>query len=87
MIIRHGFYPFLFMRGLFFWGLIILGLILLVVIVWAVVRRGKQNVTAVSPTITTNQEDTALTILRERFARGEISKAEYDEIYQSLVAS
>jgi uncharacterized membrane protein len=87
MIIRHGFYPFLFMRGLFFWGLIILALILLGVIVWIIVRRGKRTNTAVSPVMTTDQEDTALTILRERFARGEISKAEYDEIHQILVTS
>ncbi|MEJ2746804.1 MAG: SHOCT domain-containing protein [Anaerolineae bacterium] len=87
MIIRHGFYPFLFMRGLFFWGLIILGLIVLGIIVWTIVRRGRHNGTAFVPAMNTNQEDTALTILRERFARGEISKAEYDEMHQALVSS
>lgn len=87
MIIRHGFYPFLFMRGLFFWGLIILALLLLGVVVWVVVQRGRRDDTAVAPIIPTHQEDTALIILRERFARGEISKAEYDEMYQTLVSS
>ena len=37
--------------------------------------------------IISSSEDSALIILRERFARGEISNTEYDEMRQTLVSS
>jgi uncharacterized membrane protein len=65
---------------LFFWG----GLIALaVVIVRAISGSGLQrsvNSASSSPLM----HNTALNILRERYARGEISKAEYDEMHDNF---
>ncbi len=55
------------------WGWIS-GLIILAIIIWLVIRIVNQN---------TSQKQTdrrsALNILKERYARGEISKEEYEE--------
>lgn len=60
------------------WGWII-GFILLASIIWIVVRYANQN-------NRTNQtaSKSALDILNERYARGEINKNEYDEIKKSI---
>jgi len=46
--------------------------------------RKRQAVPTASSMIKTDKQDSAITILRERFAQGEISKEEYDEMHQSL---
>ncbi len=56
---------------LLFWGLVIVGLVL--GIRW-LVRRGREP-----------RADSALTILRERYARGEISKEEFEAKKRDLV--
>ncbi len=55
--------------GMIFWILILVGIVAL--IVWAVQKSGRTEVLAV--------EETALDILKKRFAYGEIDKAEYEE--------
>ena len=61
-----------------FWG----GLIALVVVaVRAFSGAGQSTGSADSPTSTDN---TALNILKERYARGEISKAEFEEMRDNL---
>ena len=60
------------------WGWI-LGLIVIVAIVWLVVRSTNQ---AGNPN-TTNSKS-ALDILKERYARGEIDKEEYEEKKKDL---
>ena len=82
-MIMHGFGV-----PIFFLGLIVLGLIVLGVVVFALamVLRSRGNAPA-APTMMTSSQDSALTILRERFARGEISQTEYDEMRQILTSS
>lgn len=55
--------------GMIFWILILVGIVALVV--WAVQKSGKAEIVA--------KEETALDILKKRYARGEIDKAEYEE--------
>ena len=50
----------------------ILGFILLVLVVWFILRNYSQNSGA-------NQSRSALDILKERYARGEIDKKEFEE--------
>jgi putative membrane protein len=63
--------------GLFmlvFWGLIIVGLVLLVRWLWDQGRHGSGSAPADAP----------LEILKRRYARGEISKEDYDRMKQDL---
>lgn len=58
-----------------FWVLIIVGIVLL--IAWLV--RGSQAQRPAGPS-----EDRALTLLRERFARGEISQEQFEQMRRTL---
>jgi putative membrane protein len=65
----HGFYG----HG---WGMgwsWILGLVVLMTIIWLVVKVAIQNNT------TQSKDKSALDILKERYAKGEISKEEFEE--------
>ncbi|MCZ7574395.1 MAG: SHOCT domain-containing protein [Ardenticatenaceae bacterium] len=63
---------------LLFWG----GLIVLIVFgVQALARSGRREGSAVGSPST---DKTALDILKERYARGEITKAEYEEMRRDL---
>ncbi len=72
---------------LIFWVIIIVGIVLLVVYL---VRRGGAPYAGMPPTgmppmgATMGGEDRALQILKERYAKGEISKEEYDRMSQDL---
>jgi len=61
---------------LLWWGLIVLGIVALVRVSFG---RGP-------PGFRRSEEDSALAILRERFARGEIDKAEFEERKRDLSA-
>jgi putative membrane protein len=65
-----GFVGWIFM--LLFWGLIIVGLILVVRWLWDQGRPG------------TGGADSPLEILKRRYARGEISKEDFDRMKQDL---
>jgi len=65
-----GFVGWIFM--LVFWGLIIVGLVLVVRWLWDQGRPG------------TGGADSSLEILKRRYARGEISKEEFDRMKQDL---
>ena len=55
--------------GMIFWVLILIGIVVLVI--WAVQKSGGQSVVA--------QNETALDILKKRYAGGEIDKEEFEE--------
>lgn len=59
---------------LLFWGLIIIGLVLLVRWLWNQPRHGTSSGGIEAP----------LDILKRRYARGEITKEEYDRMKQDL---
>jgi len=61
------------------WGWII-GLIVLVLIVWLIVKTTTQN-----RSLEQNQGKSALDILKERYARGEIDKKEFEEKKKDLM--
>ena len=61
------------------WGWII-GLILLVLVIWLVVRSTTQNAASENKT-----EETALDVLKKRYARGEISKEEFEDKKKDLI--
>jgi putative membrane protein len=63
---------------LVFWGLIIVGLVLVVRWLW---DHGRS---AASAGAGTGTAETPLEILKRRYARGEISKMEYDRMKQDL---
>ncbi len=62
-----------------FWGWII-GLLVLAVIIWIVVRALNQNNRSHR-----SGSNSALDILKERYARGEIDKNEFDERRKDLM--
>lgn len=57
-----------------FWGLVIWGIVALV-----------RGVASPSNTVSSNQSDSALEILRKRYARGEVSKEEFEEKKKDIV--
>ncbi len=61
------------------WGWII-GFIVLVAIIWIVVRVTNQNRSVKPP-----ERQTPLDILKERYAKGEISKEEFDKRKTDLI--
>jgi len=61
------------------WGWII-GLILLVLVIWLVVRATSQTSSSA-----TQPEETALDVLKKRYARGEISKEEFEDKKKDLM--
>ncbi|MBI5745793.1 MAG: SHOCT domain-containing protein [Nitrospirae bacterium] len=60
--------------GLIFWIFLIVGIIFL--LIWAVQRVSGGRI---------EKEDSALEILKKRYARGEISKEEYEEKRRDLL--
>jgi putative membrane protein len=62
--------------GLFllFWGLVLIGLVLLIRWLWVQARPG------------TRAEESALEILKRRYARGEITRGEFEAIRRDLLA-
>ncbi len=73
-------FPFMFL----FWILII-GLV-----VWAIVQlasRSNGSTTNHQGVGRTSTQDTALEVLKQRYARGEITKSEFDEMRRDLIAS
>ena len=55
----------------------IIGLALLVLVVWAIVKLVNNN--NANNSATDNKQKTALQILKERFAKGEIDKQEFED--------
>jgi putative membrane protein len=70
----HGMGNFGGLFMLLFWGLIIVGLALLAMLLWNHVR----------PVGGSGVGDVPLDILKRRYAKGEITKEEYDRIRQDL---
>lgn len=66
----------------FFGSLLLLGIIL--VVVWLARGRGNDGGGAAGPGATHHGQDPAMRIARERLARGEITKEEFDEIVACL---
>lgn len=58
----------------------IIGILVLAVIIWLLVR----TVNANSNRVDSNREKSALDILKERYARGEIDKNEFEERKKDL---
>ncbi len=65
------------------WGMLwwwIIGLIVLIVIIWIVVKSMSHNTGPTQP-----PEKSALDILKERYAKGEIDKNEFEERKKDLI--
>ena len=71
----YGYSPWWGVVMMGFWALIIVGVVLL--IVWLVRQQPGGQSTRMS-------EDRALSILRERFARGEITQEQFEEMRRAL---
>ena len=67
----------------------VLWIALLVVLVWAVIRWLERRTTTQAPpsTGTPSSNPSALDILQQRYARGEIDAATYEQMRERLVAS
>lgn len=61
--------------GMFFWILLITGIVLLVV--WMIRKAGENGAVRI--------EESALEILKKRYAKGEIKKEEFEEKKQDLL--
>jgi putative membrane protein len=72
----HGFWGMGWM-ALLFWALIVIVLVLLIRWAWQVTADKKSSV---------NSGNRALEILKERYAKGEIDKAQFDRIKKDLEA-
>ncbi len=69
---------------LLFWGVII---VLAVLVIRALARSGSSRTTTTPPAVSPGEtRDQALEILRERYARGEITKDEFNSMRQDLAA-
>lgn len=64
--------------GMGWWWII--GIIVLIAVIWPVSQRFNRN-----NNVTRETEKTALDILKERYARGEITKQEFEERKQDLL--
>lgn len=62
------------MIGAFFWVILVVGLVLLVV--WVIKTPGKN--------VRSETEETPLDILKKRYARGEITRSEYEEMKRDI---
>ncbi len=70
-----GFNPLAAILSLVFWALIIAGIVILVV--WLVRNAGRTGLSAPS-------SDPAMEILKSRFAKGEITKEQFEEMRRTL---
>ncbi len=70
-----GFNPWVAILSLVFWALIIAGIVFLVV--WLVRNAGRTGLSASS-------SDPALEILKSRYAKGEITKEQFEEMRRTL---
>ena len=66
--------------GMSWWWII--GIIAIIIIVWLIVKAINQNKNATPPSF---NNKTPLDILKERYARGEINKQEFDERKKDLM--
>lgn len=73
----HGFEGIGFGMG-WFW---ILGLIIVAVVIWAIVRSARQSNNMNNP----GNQKSALDILKERYAKGEIEKEEFEQRKKDLM--
>jgi len=65
--------------GMGWWWII--GLIILIAVIWMVVKAMNQQ----NATTKTESKKTALDIIKERYAKGEIDKQEYEERRKDLM--
>ena len=81
MMMGFGFGGFGFLFMLLFW-LLIIGLV-----VWVIAQvfsRTNTQATGGGSTQISTQQNTALEVLKQRYARGEITKSEYEEMRREL---
>lgn len=64
--------------------LILVILVIGVIYLWRTLEGGRRDRTTHGPDSAAPQEDSALRILRERYARGEIDREEYDRRKEGL---
>ncbi|MBR9999274.1 MAG: hypothetical protein KFF73_09900 [Cyclobacteriaceae bacterium] len=69
----------------FIWALIwIGGLVILVILFWVFVRMSNPENTRKNPSLKEDQDKNRKDMLKDRFARGEIGKKEYEERLRSV---
>jgi putative membrane protein len=71
--------------GLLGWFGPILMVLFWVLVVWGIIALIRGATWTGRPDSTSNQPDSALEILKRRYAKGEINKAEYEEKKKDLV--